>query len=151
MGALGRKLDRQRDSSSLAGVEQLELRIARRAAPAHVPVETIALQPTMTGAINLAINASGLADKEIADALGIDPATWSRIRSGQAHFPQDRLDPLCDLLGNDIPLQWWAHRRRYELKPLRSELEQQIDDLRAQLADRERDLDVIRRFVQQTR
>lgn len=151
MAASGAKLDRQRDSSLVSGVEQLELRIPRRAEPAAVDASVIARQRTFTAAIQLCVQTGGLADGQVAADLDIDAATWSRIKSGQAHFPQDKLEQLMQLCGNDVPLQWLAMRCGFELRPLRSALEQQIEDLRAQLAERDRDLDVIKRFVQETR
>lgn len=143
--------DAQRASRQSRDVEQLELRIARRSASAVVDAAVIAAQPTFTAALNLCMNASGLTDKEVASALDIDAATWSRIRSGQTYFPQEKLIPLMELCGNDVPLRWLAERCGYELKPLRSELEQRIADLETQLAERDRDLAVIKRFVQETR
>lgn len=142
------KTDPQRDSSAMT---QLELRIARMPARPALDVGAVRAQRSMTGAINLCINASGLSDKEVADALDIDQATWSRIRSRQAYFPQDKLDSLVNICGNEAPLLWWADQRGYELKPLRGELEQRIADLEQKLADKDRDLAVIRQFVRETR
>ena len=151
MAAFRARSDAQVQTSQPHDVAQLELRIARRAAPAVVDGSVITAQPTFTAALNLCINASGLTDKEVAGALDIDAATWSRIRSGQAHFPQDKLDRLMDLCGNEIPLQWLADRAGYELRPKRTALEEQIEYLQQQLAERDRDLAVIKRFVQETR
>lgn len=151
MAASGAKDDRQRESTQGGTGTQYELRISRRPASASVPMQVIATQPSMTAAMNLAIAASGLTDREVAGALDIDPAQWSRIRSGQGHFPQDRLDTLCELLGNDIVLQWLADRRGFDLAPKLSTLERQLHELRTQLAERDRDLAVIKRFVQETR
>lgn len=151
MAAFRASSDAQRPTSQLRDVAQLELRIARRAAPAVVDAAVIAAQPTLTAALNLCINASGLTDKEVASTLDIDPANWSRIRSGQTHFPQEKLIPLMDLCGNDVPLRWLAERCGYELKPLRSELEERIAALEKELARKDHDLEVIKRFVQETR
>lgn len=107
-------------------------------------------QPNFRAALRLSQSVAGLEDKQVCDSLGIDAAQWSRIKTGNAHFPPERLVDFMRLCGNDIPLVWLAHQRGQELKPLRSTLEQQVDDLRAQLADRDRELDVIRRFVRET-
>lgn len=151
MAASGSKIDRQRDSNSLRGVEQLELRIPRRAVPQHVDVSVVAMQRSMTAAILLCVQASGLTDGEISSDLEIDPATWSRTKNGQANFPPDKLEHLMERCGNHVPLQYLAMRSEFELRPLRSALEVQLDDLRAQLADRDREIETIKRFVQETR
>jgi len=56
-----------------------------------------------------------------------------------------------ELVGNDIPLIWLAHRRGYELKPLLSTLEQQLAAERAARLEAERELEIIKRFVRETR
>lgn len=132
-------------------VSQLELRIARRAAPGRVDPATVALQPSLVAAINLCMNLSGLVDGEISGALGIDAGNFSRMRRGIAAFPPEQLEQLMQLCGNQVPLMWLADRCGYDLKPKRSALEQQIEDLKAELAERDRDLAVIKRFVQETR
>jgi hypothetical protein len=106
----------------------MELPMSRRANQTEIDNTVIASQPSMTAAINLCISISGLEDKEIYQALDIDPGHWTRIRKGDAHFPPNKLDALCSLCGNDAPLRWWAHIRGYELKPLRSDLEKRLDD-----------------------
>lgn len=128
-------------STNLIKIEQLELPMSRRATKSTVDQAVIAAQSSMTSAINLCISISGLDDKEVCRTLSIDAGHWSRIRKGEAHFPIDKLDDLINLCGNEIPLQWWALKRGYELKPIRSALERQllekdieIEQLRAELS-----------------
>lgn len=83
-------------------------------------------QPSMLAAVQLCLQAAGIADKEAHLALGIDAGHWSRVLKGDAHFPLHLLGPLMDLAGNEAPLEWLAHSRGYELRPLETELERQV-------------------------
>lgn len=67
-------------------------------------------------------------DKELCGPKGIvnEQAQWSRIKSGQHFFPQDRLGLLMDACGNEAPLFWLARRRGYLLTPMESETERQL-------------------------
>lgn len=106
---------------------QMELPLAQRPLQPTIDPAIVKAQPSMTAAINLCVNVSGLQDKVIYIDLDIDAGHWSRIRKGDAHFPVDRLNALMDLCGNEIPLQWQAMKRGYELKRPRSELETIIE------------------------
>lgn len=90
--------------------------------------KSIDAQPTMTKAIALCQQLSGLDDKELCGPTGIvrDVAQWSRIKSGQHFFPQDKLALMMDLCENEAPLYWLARRRGYNLVARESELERQI-------------------------
>lgn len=86
-------------------------------------------QPSMTAAIRLCQQMSGLEDKEIVGRHGIvgDIAQWSRItRSGQHYFPQDKLCSYMDVCGNEAPLIWLARSRGYELVPMETEMERRL-------------------------
>ena len=65
----------------------------------------------MTSALLLALQVSGKCDKAVCADLGIDKAQWSRIKARQMHFPHDKLEAFCDVVGNDIVLEWFAYRR----------------------------------------
>lgn len=90
-------------------------------------------QPTMGDAIKLAIQVSGLTDKAIYMDLGIDPGQWSRILSGNAHFPHNKLTQFCDVVGNDVILDWFALQRGKETKMLETTAERRIHELEAEL------------------
>lgn len=91
-----------------------------------VDAEIIARQSSFTGALILAQTLSGLDDKELCGRGGVinAPATWSRIKSGDNHFPQDLLNRYMDLCGNEVPLIWLAGSRGYDLTPKESEWQQ---------------------------
>ena len=105
--------------------EQLKLILPRK--PQAVDIEAIRRQPSMTKAIVLCADLAGFVnDKDLCRSVDLDPAVWARIKSGQANFPHDKLDALCDQAGNEVPLVWWADRRGYSLTPLESELEKRL-------------------------
>lgn len=130
---------------------QLELPLSKRAKSVPVPDEVIANQPSKLAAIKLCISSSGLDDKEIASQLGIDGGHWSRMMGGAAYFPNNKEQALMDLCGNEIPLRWDALKRRYELRPLRSDLERRCAELEEQLAQERHDKQVIVEFMKQAR
>jgi len=102
-------------------------------------MELVRTVKSMTAAINLCMNVSGLDDKEICITLDIDPGHFSNIRSGKGHFPLNKLNDLMDLCGNQVPLIWLAHSRGYGLVVLRTEAERRADELQSQLvAEREK-------------
>jgi hypothetical protein len=96
--------------------------------PDMVPVDATLVdrQPTFTSALLLCQQLSGLADKEVAAALKLDKAQWARIKSGDAHFPQDKLQTFMAVCGNEVPLLWLASQQGYELQPKLNEYQRQI-------------------------
>lgn len=115
---------------------QIDLPLARDMQA--VDLTLVKRQPTLSAAIKLCISLSGFdSEKQIYMTLGIDAGHWTRISKGDAHFPQEKLEALMDLCGNEAPLIWLANRRGYELKPLRSAVEIENDRLRAQLKEQE--------------
>lgn len=100
---------------------QGEIPLARPAQQNPVEQEVVHKQPTFSAAIRLAANCSGLEEKEIYVPLKIDASHWTRILNGAAHFPTDKLELFMDIVGNEIPLLWLAHRRGKGLVVLESE------------------------------
>lgn len=104
-------------------------------------IETIKRQPTMNAAIVLCVMASGLDRKQIYGALGIDAATWSRIESGQAHFPPNKLQPLMQMCGNQAPLVWLQESLGYDSRSItkhRNDDQRRIAELEQENADLKR-------------
>lgn len=112
--------------------DQIDLPI--RPAMQRLDVAMVARQPNLTAAILLCQQISGLDDKELCKALGLDAGQWSRVKTGQAHFPQERMTKLMDVCGNEAPLLWLANRRGYELRELETEWQR-----RERIARRERE------------
>lgn len=59
-------------------------------------------------AIRLCVTLSGLPHGYIAQALRIDKGQFSRIMSGQAHFPDEKRSELMRLCHNLAPVQFDA-------------------------------------------
>jgi hypothetical protein len=133
--------DRQPSSRSSTAVASRQIPLVTPGDPIDVDPALVHRQPSMLSAIQLCLQAAGIADKEACISLGIDPAHWSRMVSGGAHFPLHLLGPLMDMAGNEAPLEWLAHSRGYELRPLETELERQVregQERNLQLADENR-------------
>lgn len=123
--------------SEVDGQARLVLAPQRRA----VDAELVRRCPTMTRAIELCVQASGEKnDKPVYSDLGIDAATWSRIKQGEANFPHEKLEALMERCGNDVPLVWLADRRGYELRRKLSVVEQDLEAERARNDDLARKL-----------
>lgn len=116
-----------------------------------VPPSVVAAQKSMTDALRLAIQVSGLDDKQVYMDLGIDAGQWSRIFHGGAHFPHEKWLDLFTVLGNRIPLEWLAHQCGFELKPLRSSLERELDEEKKHSRELEDRLRIITNFMKDIR
>lgn len=120
---------------------QASLALITRREPVDVPMHLITRIKLFTAAIALTIQLSGLDEKEVYIPLGIDAGHWTRIMKGEAHFPVNKLNDLCDLCGNEAALIWWAWSRKKGLHILQTEAEREIERLRLELAkERERRL-----------
>src|SRR5690348_17122971 len=122
--------DRQMASKDLS---QLDLPLARRPERTDVEMVVVLKQPNKLAAINLCIQVSGLEDKEIYSSLGIDAGQWTRIKKGDAHFPDNKESDLMRLCGNAIPLIWAAAREGFLLIPMQTELEARLAEMQRQL------------------
>lgn len=133
--------DRQPRSRVSTGVADRQIPMVTPGDRIDVDAALVHRQSSMLAAIQLCLQAAGIADKEAHLALGIDAGHWSRILRGDAHFPLHLLGPLMDLCGNEAPLEWLANSRGYELQPLETELERQVreeQERNAKLADENR-------------
>lgn len=113
--------------------------------------ELVIAQPTLLHALKLAMEVGGCDDKQMAIDLEIDPGQWSRIMGGTAFYPTNKYLQFMQLCGNDIPLVWLAYQRGYELKPLRSDLQRQLEELSAENSELRKRIDTITDFVKSTR
>lgn len=114
--------DRPTPSKNLRPVDR-QIPLVEKGDAVDVDKTLIHRQKSLLSAIALCAQAAGLQDKELYLPLGIEPSHWSRMMKGDAHFPLERLGPLMDLCGNEAPLEWLAHSRGYELRPLETEVE----------------------------
>lgn len=116
---------------------QGDLPLSRRAEPNEVPVEMLRRQKTAASAFALACQSSGLEDKEIYCALGIDPGYFSRIKKGEATLQADVLAAFCEVVGNRIYPEWVAYSLGCTLVQIKSEAERraEVAERRAELAE----------------
>lgn len=120
--------DLQRDDG------QRELGLTRRCEPNDMPIEVVRRQKTAAAAFALACQSSGLEDKEIYGALGLDAGYFSRIKKGDATLQGDLVTPFCDLVGNRIYPEWMAYQIGCTLVQIKSEAERRLDQAMEQLA-----------------
>ncbi len=122
-----------------------------RKANQDVSDEVIKKIPDFKAALKFCKDISGLNDQQISDRLKIDPGQWSRMWSGTAHFPPEKIPCLMDLCGNWVPLRWLAMHYGQELKPLKSTLEIENEALRVALEAKEQEMEAIKKFVRETK
>jgi hypothetical protein len=128
--------------------EQGELSLSRRAEPNDVPVEMIHRQRTAGAALCLAIQSSGLEDKEVYGGLGIDAGYFSRIKKGEATLQADLIQPFCDLVGNRIYPEWIAYRIGCTLVQIKSEAERRAEQAEERARAMEAENKLLRSLVQ---
>jgi hypothetical protein len=127
-------------------LNQLDLLDKRRPQPAIVDplamLSTITRRPTLLRAMHLAVEVSGLEDKQIYEAIDIDASHWTRIKNGTASMPLDECFlNFLNVVGNEIPLVWLAEKRGYDwgtIRKHRSDLERENEELKKELADHKR-------------
>lgn len=98
---------------------------------------TIANQRSALSAFNLMPNSHGLSADTICYEIGMDKAQWSKVGSGSAHFPMNKLNALMDTTGSIAFLQYLLYSRGYESVPRRrkSQVELENDQLRKELEE----------------
>lgn len=109
--------------------------------------ETIRRQKDALAAWNLSIAESGLDDKLIYLDLGIDAAQFSRMRTGKANYPINRLSQFMDVVGNEILLRYLAWERGYGLVRLQSEVERENEFLKQEKAELEKKVEHFQEFL----
>jgi hypothetical protein len=131
-----------------ASVEQLELIPERKSKPS-APVDKAYLYslPSLRRAIRYSMSLRDLEPKQVYEQLGKDAAAWSRIENGGISFPADDMAKLIKITGNDAPLQWLAHECGYELRPLKSELQERLEAAEAERAELQRQNDLMRELL----
>jgi hypothetical protein len=140
------KVDRQSETNNLS----LPLPLI------DVDVDLVARQPSFTRALTLTKDLAGLQnDKQAYAQLGIDAAQWSKIMSGQGHFPHDKLVKyMLEVCGNVAPLVWLIHRCGFDprsLKRYQTAVEAELAETKERLAEKERELETIKAFMRSTR
>ncbi len=128
-----------------------QLRLLLRDQKKEVAQDVIASQTTMNAALLLCKQISGLEDKQIAGALGIDPGNFSLIwakNGNKRQFPENQLIDFMTLCSNIVPLIWLAQKMGYGLHPLMSEKDREIEELRAALTEKEKEIETLIKYRQ---
>jgi hypothetical protein len=132
-------------------LSQLDLLEKQRPQPAVVDplsmLSTITRRPTLLRAMHLAVEVSGLEDKQVYDAIGIDASHWTRIKNGTASMPLDETFlNFLNVVANEIPLVWLAEKCGYDwgtIRKHRSGLEDENEKLKKELADHKRAIQLL--------
>lgn len=82
--------------------------------------------------LRTAMRLGDVTDNSMQIQLKIDKGNFSRILSGQANFPIEKLVLFCEIVGNDLALHWLAYQRGYELRFIPKLLEEQLEKERAE-------------------
>lgn len=120
--------------------EQLTLALSRPAQRISIPLEMIWAKKTQGAAFTLACDTSGLEDKEIYLALGIDAGTFSRMKDGKNTLGNDRLKDFCAVVGNVIYPTWIAYQVGCGLIQLKTEAERRAEIAEARAEEAEKKL-----------
>lgn len=110
-----------------AVVDQGELPLSRAPQNVVVPIEMIRSKKTAAAAITLACDASGLEDKEIYLALGIDAGYFSNIKKGKATLQADLVREFCKVVGNTAYPEWQAYQVGCTLVMVQTEAERRAE------------------------
>ncbi|KTT15842.1 hypothetical protein [Pseudacidovorax intermedius] len=123
--------------------DQAELPLARKPNPVRFPAELVRSKKTAAAAFTLACDASGLEDKEIYLALGIDAGYFSNIKKGKATLQADKVKDFCQLVENTIYVEWHAYQVGHALVLLKSEAERRAEVEKKRADDAEMKLRVL--------
>lgn len=109
-----------------------EILFSRAPMKIDVPLQTIREQKSAGAAFRLACAVSGLEDKEIYMAIGIDQGYFSNIKHDKATLKADKETAFCERVGNRIYPEWRAYQLGCTLAPV---------DYEGKLAEAERRLE----------
>ena len=133
-------------------MEQGTLKLGRN--HEDVSDEAVGRCKDLRAAIRMCIETSGFQIKEIAFDLGINKDHLSRMintSDDPRHFPPERINDLMNVCGNEIPLRWQALSRGYGLYRLKTDLELEVDKLRAALRESEKEKEMMVKLVREIR
>lgn len=105
-------------------------------------------------AMAAAVATSGLKDKSLAIEIDVDPAHFSKMVSGQLGVMPDKLFRFMDACGSELPLMWLLYQRGYDLSQMKqrqTNLEREIEALKAQLRAERTKNAIITEFCKEVR
>jgi hypothetical protein len=129
-------------------IEQGELGLARPPTNIHIPIELIRSKKSSGAAFTLACDASGLEDKEIYLALGIDAGYFSNIKKGKATLQADLIEYFSRVVGNRVYPEWIAYQVGCTLVQIKSEAERRAEEAEKRAAAAEAENRLMRQLLQ---
>lgn len=128
---------------------QYELAIARPKSPSELPDDFISRCKDAHSAFWMAWKVAGFDEKQVYmhPSIDIDAGTFSRICSGKANFPADKIKAFCDLVGNTIYPEWIAHQVGCTLVMIKSEAERRAEAAEAELAKEREKVEMLRELL----
>lgn len=127
--------------------DQAELALSRPPAQVAVPIEMVRAQKTAAAAFTLACTVSGLEDKEIYLALGIDAGYFSNIKKGKATLQADLLKPFCQVVGNTVYAEWGAYQLGCTLVMVKTEAERRAEEAEKRAREAEAENKLMRQLL----
>lgn len=127
--------------------DQPELALSREPNRTPIPIETVRAQRSPCAAFTLACNSSGLEDKEIYLALGIDAGYFTNIKKGKATLQSDKVRKFCELVGNTAYVEWVAYQLGCTLVVIKTEAERRAEEAERRYADAERENKLMRQLL----
>lgn len=103
--------------------QQSELALSRSPSSATLPLEMVRMKKSAGSAFRLACDASGLDDKEIYMALGIDAGYFSNITKDKATLQANLIKQFCSVVGNTVYPEWCAYQVGCKLVMIQTEAE----------------------------
>lgn len=128
--------------------DQQELPLARIAQRASVAIDLVRAQKTSAAAFTLACSVSGLEDKEIYLALGIDAGYFSNIKKGKATLQADLLASFCTIVGNTIYPEWLAYQLGCTMVMIKSAAERRAEEAEQRAIAAEAENRLMRQILQ---
>lgn len=113
-----------------------------------VDVHLVQKLPSAAAALSLACAHSGLEDKEIYSALGIDAGYFSRIKAGTATMQAQHVREFCRIVGNTAYPEWLAWQVGCTLVLTRTEAERRAEEAEERAKAAEAENRLLRQLVQ---
>lgn len=103
--------------------------------PDRVPAHLVALCSCSAEALRLAMQYGKKSARVVCEVIGMEPAQFSRILSGNAHMPADKAVAFAYAVGNWGWQQWVAFDCGMDLVPRQESSEERLARLEAENAD----------------
>lgn len=104
-------------------------------APERVPAHLVSLCRASGEAVLLAIRYGKKTQRQVANAIGMEPAQLARIVCGNAHMPADKGLDFAHAVGNWGWQQWVAHVCGFDLVQRAESPEERVARLEAENAE----------------